>query len=363
MRVIPLVAIAACSLTACESPTRAVDIGKGSPQLADARAASAPAISVTALPSVGSATANGINDAGTIVGSRAEASGLSAAVKWTFTGGAWAATALAVGTGTSAYAINSTGTVVGADNGRAVIWPAAGGSSPLDCATDVGSDRAVAINSSGIVGGSRGEGNGIGAAVVWVAGKCRVDLIGLPGGTWATVQAIDDAGVLSGYSDEGTHASAAVRWTPGATPNTWNAAEKLLDGSVAGVGGANRAGDIVGGICLGGAPPACHTHAMVWPYPGTFTRTDLGTLGGLVSFAYGINSATEVVGMSNTAHNRGTYGFIWSATTGMRALNPFGHDNHSEAYGVTNALADGSRQAVGLSSFSGTQHAVVWRIP
>jgi probable HAF family extracellular repeat protein len=362
MRVIRLVAFAACSLTACESPTRAVDIGKASPPLAEARPGSAAAITVTALPSVGSATANGINDAGTVVGSRAEASGLSAAVKWTFTGGAWAATALAVGTGTSAYAINRYGAVVGANNGRAVLWPVAGGTSSLDCTTDVGSDRAVAINSSGIVGGSRGEGDGIGAAVVWVPGQCRMDLIGLPGGTWATVQAIDDAGVLAGYSDERTHASAAVRWTRVTGTNTWNAAEKLPDGSAAGAGGTNGAGDIVGGSCFGVAPPACHTHAVVWSYPGTSTPTDLGTLGGLVSFAYGVNSASEVVGMSNIAHNRGTYGFIWSAGT-MRALNPLGRDDHSEAYGVTNALSDRSRQAVGLSSRSGTQHAVVWRIP
>jgi uncharacterized membrane protein len=291
---------------------------------------------------------------------------LSAAVKWTFTGGAWAATALAVGTGTSAYAINSNGAVVGVDNSRAVLWPVGGETTPLDCASDLGSDRALAINSSGIVGGFRGEGNGIGTAVVWVPGQpCRMDLIGLPGGVWATVQAIDDAGNLSGYADEGTHASAAVRWTRVTGTNTWNAAEKLPEGSAAGVGGMNGAGDIVGGSCLGVAPPACHAHAVVWSYPGTSTPTDLGTLGGLVSFAYGVNSASEVVGMSNIAHNRGTYGFIWSATTrSMRALNPFGHDDHAEAYGVTNAQPpDGSRLVVGFSSRSGTQHAVVWRIP
>jgi uncharacterized membrane protein len=370
MKTSRLIALVTCSITACESPTRSVDSGKINPPIAEARPTAAPSITVTALPAAGAARANGINDAGTIVGWASDATGTAAAVKWTFAGGTWTATALGGGPG-SASAINAGGNIVGVANNRAMMWPAVGGSVALDCTTDVGSDRAFAINSSGIVGGTRyADAAGVAAAVVWRPGQCRQDLANLPGGTWAEVDGIDDAGNAIGYAADADigGSTSAVRWTV-ATNTSWNRPEKLTGGLYAGATAINagniNAGNIAGSACVGGPPPGCSVHAMLWASLGTATPTDLHTLGGLRSAAYAINSAIEVAGWSQVAHSGATYGFIWSATTGMRALNPLKSDSHSEAYGINNAqTTDGSRQVVGFSSGrSGTQRAVVWRVP
>ncbi len=44
----------------------------------------------------------------------------------------------------------------------------------------------------------------------------------------------------------------------------------------------------------------------------TYRLTDLGTLGGLHSYAYDVNDHGDVVGMSNLAPYRGSRGFLWS---------------------------------------------------
>jgi len=78
-----------------------------------------------------------------------------------------------------------------------------------------------------------------------------------------------------------------------------------------------------------------------------------------MSFANAINSANDVVGFSYTTRNRSTFAFIWSATTGMRALAPLRSDNHSEAYGVSSG-----RLVIGFSRGStGARRAVVWTAP
>jgi uncharacterized membrane protein len=353
--------IAVCSTTACENPTRSVDAGKIIPPIAEARPTAGPSITVTALPT--GSRANGINDLGTIVGVGSNAAGAPAAVKWALAnGGAWTATVLD-GAGGTAAAINAAGDIVGTNGTHAILWPLGGNAVVLGCSTDVGSDRALAINLSGVVAGRTD--NGTGAAAVWrTAGGCREELAPLSSGEWAEADNIDDAGIVSGYGTDPTigGSTSAIRWTRNVDNTAWNPPERLKDGIYAGTAGTNRVGDIVGSVCAG-VWPSCYTHAILWLYPGTATRTDLGTLGGRYSAAYAINSAREVAGWSYLAHTGNISGFIWSAAAGMRPLSALKGDNHSEAYGMTNALGDGSRMVVGFSQGNSGTRAVVWRIP
>jgi probable HAF family extracellular repeat protein len=323
---------------------------------------------VTALSSLGVySVANGINDGGTIVGGE----GGSGAVKWTFQSGAWTVVQLPDGLSSTAAAINATGDIVGnrftsqgggvPPSSRAVLWPAGGGAVVLGCAAvDSGSDAAVAINSGGTVAGTRNDVSPE-IAVVWRPGQCREDLPALVVGKWAEAFGIDDAGNVSGFASDSAGNSAAVRWAFNGT--SWNSPETLKDGRYAGAEASNSGGDITGGAIIGtfGGP----THAVLWPSPGNSVRKDLGTLGNAgseISMGYALNSAREVVGWSYTSSS--THAFIWSATTGMLDLSLFAPDDYTEAHGINNAAADGSRLVIGFRiANSGTRQAVVWRVP
>jgi probable HAF family extracellular repeat protein len=358
---IPFVALAACFLGACESPTRPVAVREDLTSLAASRPSASPSITVTALPSLGGASrANGLNDGGTIVGVSGDAAGSFYAVTWMLQSGAWTVAQLPGGLSANAAAINATGDIVGNSGSgvtqRALIWRAGVGSPiVLGCAGDLGPDVAEAINSGGDVVGYRGANDGgLQVAAVWRAGHCREELPALAVGKSAEPRGIDDAGIVSGHAYDAANTEWAVRWTFNGT--SWNPPEKLKNGVWAGAWAANGPGDIAGSVCVG-VFPGCPAHAFLWPYPGTLISKDLGTLGGRVSAAFAL-STNEVVGWSYTSRNTSVHGFIWSATTGMRDLGPLKFDNHSEAHGVNN-----SRQVIGFSSGSSGQHAVVWIVP
>ena len=83
------------------------------------------------------------------------------------------------------------------------------------------------------------------------------------------------------------------------------------------------------------------------------TMTDLGTLGGDYSRAYGINARGQVVGSSDTASGE-DHAFLWEKGT-MTDLGTLGGD-HSDANGI-NARG----QVVGYShTASGEEHAFLW---
>jgi probable HAF family extracellular repeat protein len=95
------------------------------------------------------------------------------------------------------------------------------------------------------------------------------------------------------------------------------------------------------------------THAFLWTADGGMV--DLGTLGGGISMATGINNQSQIVGKATTATEE-TRAFLWSSSTGMQDLGTLG-GNFSLAEGI-NELGD----IVGQSSLSGApgRRAAFW---
>jgi probable HAF family extracellular repeat protein len=84
-----------------------------------------------------------------------------------------------------------------------------------------------------------------------------------------------------------------------------------------------------------------------------YSVTDLGTLGGTESFAYGINDGGQVVGAARTSSGS-SQAFLWNNGQ-MRNLGTLG-GNSSRANGINN-----KGQVVGwANTSSGSSHAVLW---
>jgi probable HAF family extracellular repeat protein len=92
-------------------------------------------------------------------------------------------------------------------------------------------------------------------------------------------------------------------------------------------------------------------HATIWN--GT-TPTDLGTLGGTISGAFGINETGQVVGYSYTAGNTTFQATIWNGTT-VTVLNTLGGGN-----GLADAINNAGQVAGYSSTSSGAIHAALW---
>ena len=180
----------------------------------------------------------------------------------------------------AAYAVNSSGQVVGQSYDlfgaeRAYIWDSTNGLQNLAPGIVA---AAMGINDSGQVAGGEGD------AVIWDTAHGTTQHLGTLGGMNSDGASINSRGYVVGFSDTG--------------------------------GSTNRA------------------HAFLWD-PTIQLMSDLGTLGGdLVSYAYGINNDhKEVVGISESGGEVGSYhAFLWTRRTGMVNLVP--GSNNSGAYAI-----------------------------
>jgi len=121
-----------------------------------------------------------------------------------------------------------------------------------------------------------------------------------------------------------------------------------MGGTVSYGSGINNSGKVIGSIYVAG-----DQHATLWN--GT-TATDLGTLGGTSSFGVGINNSGQVVGWSyTTTVGEGYHATAWNGTV-VTDLGTLG-GTYSLAYGINN-----SGQVVGFGHTVGdaAAHATLW---
>ena len=148
--------------------------------------------------------------------------------------------------------------------------------------------------------------------------------------TWSNItgtqaRAINSTGDVAGFSTG----------TPNATPADslkawlWSAGTVTILGTMNDATGVNVHQQVVGYAGVNG-----FAHATLWQ---SGTQTDLGTLGGRLSFATGINDAGQVVGQSSGPNDSGGYAFVWQNGT-MSSLGTLGGCS-STAYAI-NGVGD-----------------------
>jgi probable HAF family extracellular repeat protein len=121
--------------------------------------------------------------------------------------------------------------------------------------------------------------------------------------------------------------------------------------------GLNNKGYIVGQLCN---PLEAPPHAFVWP-SGQEIR-DLGTLGGPLSNAYGVNDSSQVVGTAH-ADQSATHGFRWDKSEGMRDLGTLG-GRDSVALSINNNCQIAGNSFVGAREpKQEAERAFLWTSP
>lgn len=289
-----------------------VEFAKGKPAPAPP-----PIATILVFGGTGS-TAESINDARQIAGTRTGAAGTHAFV-WqngTFTDLA----PLAGAVGSSAYEISASGVVVGTSGGQAVRWVPSGGGYGLPEALSVPGgppSQATAISTAGVIGGvSRqlaSENPSVFAthAFIWNNGAAE-GAHGLTPTASVWVEGVNDAGTLIGVHVQGLTGTGWVRPAGGPT-----VALATLGGTTSDPVDINASG-VIAGLSANGQ--AASPRATLWT---NLVPSDLGTLGGTSSRAIALNDVdpVQVVGTASTGERRhGDRAFIWTAADGMRDL-------------------------------------------
>lgn len=318
------------------------------------RAASIPILDLGTLPGGASSFAYALNAGGVIVG-ESDAPGGRRAVRWTVTNGIPTITDLTTGGGfpvgtttTRAFDINAGGLVVGVmevNGARRAFLLANTRVTDLGELSGGAQNSAAALNDADpvqVVGASGSS------AFIWTAATGMVALphLSLAGPSWAT--GVNQAGTVVGYSFV-ANASSAVRWQQ--FNGVWTVAE-LPSGAFAGATDLNESGDATGSRRSAGTGPA---HAYLWPTGGG--SVDLGTLGGNVSHALGINGGGQTVGWS---YNRnGVQRAFLRSGNGMTDLGALVKVGQAAAEAINDAglVVGWSRTSGGSGALS---HAVLW---
>lgn len=211
--------------------------------------------------------------------------------------------------------------------------------------------------------------------------------LGTLGGPTSAAMGINESGVVVGYSTKADASLLAFRWDHGIAPiapllgdlqsQAFDIADTgkiavmsfalgeavtngiLLDGGLetALSGFAARAvneSDVVVGQVVVTEPDGLKFERAAMWQNGVLNQ--LGTLGGVSSFAYAINDMGEVVGKSLLAGNQAWHAMLYSGGT-LRDLGTLG-GACSQAYGINNA-----RQVVGVAdTVSARPHAFLYAV-
>jgi uncharacterized membrane protein len=310
---------------------------------------------LTALPSLGAGSeALAVNAAGTVVvGTAWDRSDLLHAVRWTLQNGKWSISSMPWppgATSAAARGVNNAGDAAGsnypASNSHAILWPAAGGLSVLDCNT-AGSVTVYAMSGEAqVVAGQGGAG-----ATVWQPGNCGTTLPALFEGGSTGARAVNgDGTIVGGLATNFSGAGVPVRWR--SDGGQWHVEQ--LDTRSGSAMGSNGVGDLAGSVSVPCNVASSCQRAVIWSADGSVVT--LGTLGGADSWARDINASGDVVGGS-TSSQVGNTGYIWFAESQRMVQLPF-KGRWAAANAVSDVrVADGTRLVVGMNS---SADAVVW---
>ena len=204
-----------------------------------------------------------------------------------------------------------------------------------DLGTLAGPTRATAINSAGQVTGFTTDAQSRHRAFVWDGAMNVYDP--LIGDRLAIGYAIDAQGHIVGASfDLGETAIRSFREQGGSVVSLGTFTAR----------GVSPAGDVVGYLRTTGLGNTSVDHACRLDGGAL---TDLGTLGGADSYAYAVNAAGQIVGLSWLAGDRQTRATLWQGSPLQRRdLGTIG-GTRSIAYAIndSNQVAGGSQNAAG----------------
>ena len=223
-----------------------------------------------------------------------------------------------------ANAIGPLGTIVGNSTGvqtvgsltlltdRAVRWDTGGGLTDLGAAATGGAAlelfRAWDVNGAGvIVGFGRDASIPAGRGFVWDQGVVSEipPLPGAPVERMTQAYAINASGQVVGFAEDGGGFEHAILWSGGVLTDLHNTAG--IPGRTSKAWDVNTAGWVAGSADFI-ADFIDWRVAAVWRPDGSVI--ELGTLGGTVGIAYGINDANDVVG-NTTLAGGGNRAFLW----------------------------------------------------
>ena len=262
----------------------------------------------------GAVYANGLNDAGQVVGTALNRVGVERAFVWSARGGMLDPTAGAGPRASYGMAINGRGVVTGSFNGgaRPFRWSATGG------LQDLGSTAAFpapssgrVLNDSGLIAGVTTIDEETTRVFAWTGERGLLDI--------DTLGSVESSPVAVGAGGE-VAGNRLASWDDGGDrPFLWTRATGMRD---LGIGGGSTAwvNAMTPGLHIAGAIgyPDGRQRAMSWTRRGGMH--ELGTLGGRTSVARAVNARGEIVGFAEdqTGDMRA---FVWSERSGMRDLN------------------------------------------
>lgn len=222
------------------------------------------------------------------------------------------------GDDSAAFGVNSAGQVVGQSNlstgapDVAFLWTATSGMQNLGNLGGTGG-AANAINASGQITGQSNNSSGFAHAFLWESTGGMQDLGTLPNGQQSGGNAINSAGEIVGWANIGT-VDRAMIWTQ--ADGIKNLGINAACGETA--FGINDSGLVVGWMNKS-SQCAFVPHGFSWTKSGG--AKDLGVLsGGQYSFAYGVNSAGQIVGTGQSATSP-SVALFWAADGTLYDLN------------------------------------------
>lgn len=184
----------------------------------------------------------------------------------------------------------------------------------------------------------------------WSPATGMVDLGDFGGGT-SSAMGINDNDQVAGWAVNSFNQAEAFIWTASTglqrigylgcmTSSPWDRCSAALD--------INNLGQVVGWTIT---PSGNAMHAFLWTASGGMQ--DLGTLGGAMSVAWGINDLGEVVGVSVNGLGE-PHAFLWTSSDGMQDLGTLG--------GVSSIgqHLNGSAWVVGQSHDGSTLRPFLW---